>query len=182
MNMMNIKYLNYNDYVNKVQKLNIDYWNNSYLKRWDYISVVIDILKTLEPNRVLELGSYKINLTNISDNMDLSIDNIDMNNINNINYIRNATNLPYHEISDKYYDVFVSLQVFEHLKDKQCEVFKEVQRISKYAILSFPYKWTNPKDITHYNLDETVFSKWTNYKHPIDIKYINNRIIYVFKF
>ncbi len=42
-------------------------------------------------------------------------------------------------IDDKAYDLFIALQVWEHLERKQKEAFEEVMRTSKAAILSFPY-------------------------------------------
>lgn len=58
----------------------------------------------------------------------------------NIRYLHDATITPC-PIEDKAYDLLIALQVWEHLEGKQQDVFKEVMRVSKMAILSFPYKW-----------------------------------------
>ena len=165
--------------------MNDEYWDQTVNGRWIYMSIVINELKIINPNTVLELGAYKINLTDVSDNMDLNINFIDKDNFNNRKYIQDASTLPY-DIADKYYDVFIGLQVFEHLNN-QSEIFKEIERISKYAILSFPYKWDSPDDILHHNLDHDVFKKWTNNKKPYRVRYINDpisrkRVIYMIKF
>lgn len=176
-----IEFLDQTLFINKIEKLNEKYWNNSYKTRWNYMSKVIDELKNIDINRSLEIGAYKINLINISDNMDLNIKNIDPDNINNINYIQDATKLPWN-IKDKYYDIVIALQVFEHLNDKQSEIFKEITRISKNIILSFPYKWQDKNDIIHYNLDENIFNKWTNNIKPNKKIIIENRMIYIYNF
>lgn len=187
MNINHIEYLNKNTLIKKVEKINDEYWNKTFLGRWKYIDVVIKELKIINPQKILELGAYKINLTNISDNMDLKLDYIDSDNIDNKKYILDAINLPWN-IEGKYYDVFIGLQVFEHFKNnKQYDVFNEIMRISKYAILSFPYKWNKPEDLSHHNIDDEIIKKWTNNKTPEKIIYINTpkqrkRVIYIFKF
>lgn len=184
--MMNIKYLNRTALIKKVEKINDDYWNHTWEGRWKYMYLVTKELKLINPDTIIELGAYKINLTSISDNMDLNKEFIDVNNLNNKTYIQDAIILPW-DIKDKYYDVFVGLQVFEHLGDKQSDVFKEVERISKYAILSFPYKWNTPNDIIHYNIDDKKIKEWTNNIKPEKIIYINypkvrRRVICIYKF
>lgn len=171
-----IKFLNKESFINKVKILNELYWNNSYENRWNYISKVIEELKNIDVKKSLEIGAYKINLINISDNMDIRIKNVDIDNIDNKNYIQDATKLPW-DIEDKYYDVVIALQVFEHLNNKQLFVFNEIERISNNAILSFPYKWLDINDITHYNLDEEIFKKWTNNMEPIKKILVGNRMI-----
>lgn len=180
--MSNIKYLTKEILFDKVKRLNSPYWNISYNKRWDYMSIAVDELKKIKPKSVLELGAYKINLTSLSDNMDKRIDNIDIDNIKNMNYIQDSTDVPWN-IPDKYYDVFVALQVFEHLKGKQAEVFSEVMRTSKWAILSFPFLWEDPKDVTHYNITTEKIKGWTKNMKPENVIYSSNkkrRVIYVF--
>lgn len=176
-----IEFLSNTSLIKKVEKVNEIYWNKTYTKRWNYISKVIEELKNINIKTSLEIGAYKINLINISDNMDLNMKNIDIDNINNKIYIQDATKLPY-DISNKYYDVVIALQVFEHLKDKQSEVFNEIIRISNAAVLSFPYKWSDINDKTHYNLDDEIFKKWTNNIEPIKKILVQNRMIYIFKF
>jgi len=193
---MNIKYLNRTAFKAKVQKINDDYWNRTWEGRWKYMHPVIKEIPSLKPVsivqlgnnfKILELGAYKINLTNISDNMDLEYDFIDPDNRNNKMYIQDAINLPWN-IENKYYDVFIALQVFEHFEnEKQSEVFKEVMRVSKNAILSFPYKWNKPDDLIHHMIDDYTIKRWTNGVTPEKVIYINvpkrrRRVIYVFKF
>jgi hypothetical protein len=88
--------------------------------------------------------------------------------------------LPYN-IPDKHYDCVVALQVFEHLGTSQTDVFQEIQRISDWAILSFPYKWNRPGNI-HHGIDEKIIAGWTDNYLPKTIKKIDNRIVYAYDF
>ena len=158
-------YLNYESYCNKVKKVNDEYWNRSYPARWEYIEPVISELKTISPKTAIELGSYKISLMDFSDNMGLDQNFFDQDNINNENYIFDARKTPW-PIEDKKYDVFIALQVLEHLNPNQSQVFDEIKRISKSCILTLPYLWNSPKDITHHNVTDEVINGWTNQHVP----------------
>ena len=57
--------------------------------------------------------------------------------------IHDATVAPW-PVADKAYDLFVALQVFEHLGDEQPQTFAEVRRVAKHAILSLPIDWEMP--------------------------------------
>lgn len=187
MNTENIKYLNRTGLQKRVGKLNDDYWVRSWHGRWKYMWPVINEMRIINPATILEIGAYKINLTNISDNIDLKYKFIDKNNLNNKVYIQDATTLPW-DMPDKYYDVVVALQVFEHFKNNmQNEVFKEIMRVSKSAILSFPYLWNKPRDKMHHMITKETIDKWTCSIIPEKIIEINfpikrRRIIYIFKF
>ena len=72
------------------------------------------------------------------------------------------------------------MQVWEHLKGKQNEAFNVVSSISKWAILSFPYKWAKTGSYGHIN--KLVISKWSkSYKSFIKSRRVRSRIIYLFK-
>lgn len=182
---MNKKFLDKNDFIKKVEELQNSYWTKTFRDRWKYISPVIDELKKINPSSMLEIGAYQINLSSISDNMDLKEENIDLHNLNNKKYIQDATNLPW-KISDKKYDCVLALQVFEHLKGKQLGVFNEIRRISQAAILSFPYLWDIPGNC-HHMIDKNIISEWTNNMTPKKIISLGpnsprQRIIYIFEF
>lgn len=63
--------------------------------------------------------------------------------------LHDATEKPW-PVGDKQYAMFTALQVWEHLGNKQSRAFREVMRISKSAVLSFPYKWKCPKTNANY--------------------------------
>ena len=124
------------------------YWKN----RWvSYLKDVAELTLKLNPKKVLEIGSFELPLCLESDTMDI---------IGEPTYFHDATNVPY-PIPDKYYDLVISTQVWEHLGTGQREAFKEVKRISKAAIFTFPYLWKNPEDVIHFNIDKRKINFWT---------------------
>ena len=180
-------YLTKEKYFEKI-KSSHGYWKKAQ-RRWEYFEYVINFLKENKLEKILELGSFGINLTSKSDNMDLNIKFIDKDNINNKIYLQDAKNIPY-DIRDKYYDAFIALQVFEHLGESQSLVFNEIKRTSKCAILSFPYKWNCPGDVSHHMITKEKIKEWTNNEIPYKIKYFFDynkkilliRVVYIFKF
>ena len=73
--------------------------------------------------------------------------------------VHDATQEPW-PFEDKSYDLFVALQVFEHLGDRQPEAFREVRRIARNAILSLPIDWEmdDPTNCHHRIPNERVLS------------------------
>lgn len=140
--------------------------------RWEYWDIVIEYLKIIGPETCLELGSKGYPLFKNADTMG-------KNKIEDPTFLWNATNFPWP--IDKKYDVFVALQVWEHLNNYQEQAFKEVSRISEWAILSFPYKWKS--ETSHGKITKSKISKWTNNIKPfIKPRIIRSRIIYLFNF
>jgi len=159
------RFLNYKNYVDKVNELNDEYWNKSFEGRWVYMEPVIKELEIMSPESAIELGSYKISLMSFSDNMGLDEKYFDPNNLNNNNYVFDARTTPW-PIEDKQYDVFVALQVLEHLSPNQSDVFREIKRISKKCILTLPYLWNAPGDRNHHNITDEIINGWTNQEKP----------------
>jgi len=166
---------------------NLNNTDEYYKSRWDYFSKVIDILKNEQFNSALEIGAYKKSIINNCDMMDY-IDRSDQKGFPKIKYIHDATNIPW-PIKDKQYDLIIALQVWEHLYQnpktlegpKQKEAFRELQRTSNMAILSFPLNWNLPGDC-HHGISEEKISQWTNNVKPHTKLKVNSRIIYFFKF
>ena len=73
--------------------------------------------------------------------------------------IFDATVTPW-PVDDKSYDLFMALQVFEHLADRQREAFLEVRRIARHAIISLPIDWemADPRNCHHRISNERVLS------------------------
>jgi hypothetical protein len=142
-------------------------------------------LTRIAPNTALELGTNRISLMNFSDCMDMDEKYIDPENTTNKVFLIDATKTPW-PIADKQYDVFVALQVMEHLSPAQSLVFSEIQRIARYAILSFPYKWNTPHNLSHHNIGEELIRKWTNHYPPYKIMFSGVgkkcRVVYCFRF
>lgn len=169
------------NYLSKVKKLNIRYWNNSTEVRWNYMKDVINELNNIRPNSGIEIGTNMISLMDGSDSIALEIETVDPDNINNNNYIMDARNVPWN-IENKKYDVFVGLQVFEHLSPNQSEIFKEIERISKYCILTVPYMWDCPNDVEHHMITDDIISKWTLGYKPYRKSINSGRLMICFKF
>lgn len=170
---------------------------NYYEGRWAYFSEVIKIIQeNKDVSKVLELGpSFRTIVKNcdIMVKPDNDVWGRPEKYVKKV-YEHDATLVPW-LIKDKEYDLFIALQVWEHLKDKQKKAFKEVMRISKMAILSFPYMWDCPKDNAnypeHHMISEEIIREWTLGVEPdkiIKIPRTGNkvskgpRIIYFWKF
>ena len=99
--------------------------------------------------------------------------------------IHDATQAPW-PVDDKAYDLFVALQVFEHLRDRQPEAFLEVRRIARHAIISLPIDWEmdDPRNCHHQISNERVLS-WFAPIVPTRVVEGNGgkrrRLIYVFE-
>ena len=67
------------------------------------------------------------------------------------------------------------------LGPRQQEAFAEVMRISKNALLSFPYKWNQPGNV-HHGIDENKINVWTLGVEPKKVEKSGTRILYLFNF
>lgn len=149
-------------YLTLEDTLNIDdkYYNR---RRWNvyYEDMINELKKFSNINTVLEMGPYKAPFIENSD----IIDKKDYSEyfpfkINKV-IIHNCSIVPY-PIEDKKYDLVIASQVLEHLgyTGQQVDIFKELARISKKAIISLPYKWFRPLMRGHHMIDENVFDVW----------------------
>jgi len=62
---------------------------------------------------------------------------------------------------NKKYDLFIGLQVLEHLQDKT-KAFAEIRKIADHAVISIPYMWkcSTPGDC-HNQLNEQHMKDWS---------------------
>lgn len=146
-----------------------------YTHRWLYIKKVLEIIKKSQPQSILELGPYNLRIDTESDTMDND------ETLHNITILHDATVVPW-PIKDKSYDMFLGLQVLEHLNGQQERVFQEIKRISNEAIITLPYKWTEDTDDSHNGIDEKVIAKWTRNEKEEEIYYAQKWILYHYKF
>lgn len=132
-----------------------------YLKRrWRYYREAMAMARRLAPRRVLEVGCAYTPLFPGSDRLDTNAQF-------NPTVLHDATVTPW-PIPDQSYDLVVALQVWEHLGDRQVEAFAELPRISRYAILSLPYKWRRRSNPSHSDIDDAVVSRWTGGLVPLE--------------
>ena len=169
-------YLTHETFLKKVDESGSKYWREGKNYRWQYMEYVINNLKQICPNdsKLIEAGTSGMPLSDRS-----YLYEYPKRDLNVIPYLRHSDRI----IQDKTFDAFVALQVWEHL-DNQERAFKEVMRISKSAILSFPYKWPKGKghDKRHIGIDGKKIERWTCGIRPVSIKIINHRAIYIWKF
>jgi hypothetical protein len=99
--------------------------------------------------------------------------------------IHNATVAPWPP-ADRSYDLFVALQVFEHLGTGQATAFEEVRRVARHAIVSLPIDWEmdDPRNCHHRLSREKVlgwFAPVTPTRIIIGNRGRRTRLIYVFE-
>ena len=96
-----------------------------------------------------------------------------------------ATVVPW-PVADKQFDLFLALQVFEHLKDRQQDAFLEVRRIARHAILSLPIDWVmdDPRNCHHMISEERALSWFAPVVPTRRVEHQTGRrkrVIYVFE-
>ncbi len=141
-----------------------------YEGRWNYISKIIaQLMKLDDVNSVLEFGPYKLPYVRGSDIIDETDECKDEYPIEIGNFIEYDCSLFPLPIEDKSYDLVIACQVIEHLgiEGQQAKFFNEMERISKKAIISLPYKWFRPFFRDHHMIDENVITYWSNNRKPI---------------
>ena len=138
------------------------YWARSLDSRWPYIEGAIEIYNKVRPSSVLELGSAGLPIIHGSTSMDRNF---------NPDILWDATDCPW-PIAAKKFDMFIGLQVFEHLEGRQVEAFKEVKRIANHAVLSLPFEWTRGTPC-HQGIDMEVIHEWTGQPGPDSVRYFH---------
>ena len=89
-------------------------------------------------------------------------------------------------VEDGAYDLFVALQVFEHLGNNQNVAFQEVRRVARHALISVPIDWEmdDPTNCHHRISEERALS-WFQPVVPTRVEVGNTgprkRLIYVFE-
>lgn len=150
---------------------------NYYKDRWEYLEKAAAMAVKERPESVLELGAHLLPLFKKSDVLDIK------QNIPRLTFQHDLSRVPW-PIKDKSYDMVMALQVWEHLDGAQEAAFREVMRVSRGAVLSFPYLWNKPGDI-HHGIDKAIIARWTLHHPPeetMEVGSRNPRIIYRFRF
>jgi methyltransferase family protein len=99
--------------------------------------------------------------------------------------VHDATRAPW-PIGDGQYDLFVALQVFEHLGTAQNAAFREVCRVARHALISVPIDWEmdDPRNCHHRISHERALT-WFLPHRPTRVEVGNpgsrKRLIYVFE-
>ncbi|MCK5740529.1 class I SAM-dependent methyltransferase [bacterium] len=137
-----------------------------YAGRWAYFSEVVKIVGRLPVQRTLEIGP---GLLPIVKDADLMLSPLEdpfgiPKTFTGARIVHDATASPW-PLENNQYDLVIALQVFEHLDNKQSRAFREIMRVSRRAILSFPYMWTGglekPSHRAHRDIDRQLIFDWT---------------------
>jgi SAM-dependent methyltransferase len=136
------------------QKFKDNYWKH----RWaSYLKQVYEFtLKLNIATPILEIGCNGIPLFENSHTVDKkSLDN----------YPTFKFNITKQwPLKDKSYDLVIACQVWEHLKGEQLIAFRELKRVCKTAIFTFPYLWIKKwKENTpwHLHITQDQINEWT---------------------
>lgn len=121
-----------------------------YARRWGYFRLALQFAGS--PSSVLELGPHRLPLFPAGDTMDRKAELLPT-------YRHDASVTPWPV--EQHYDLFIGLQVWEHLGASQAMAFWEVMRVADRAVLSFPYRWDCPADLIHHGIDDAVIGRWT---------------------
>jgi len=158
-----------------------------YRARWNYMAAAADeagrLIEGGHLRSAIELGPHIQPLIVGADVMDLRA-NDELVSYGQV-VVHDATKVPW-PIEDRRYDLFVALQVFEHLKDKQPDAFREVRRVARNAIISLPIDWVmdDPTNCHHMLSNERALS-WFAPVVPDRVVVGNGgrkkRLIYVFE-
>ena len=158
-----------------------------YSARTGYMTVAAgvagDLIDRHRLTSALELGPHLRPLIVGADVMDIASPK-DLESEGRV-IIHNATRDPW-PVDDRQYDLFVALQVFEHLGTGQGAAFREVRRVARHAIISLPIDWVmaDPKNCHHQLSSERALS-WFLPVVPTRVVVGNGgskkRLIYVFE-
>ena len=158
-----------------------------YKNRWSYQSMAgvlaEDLILRRDLRTALELGPHLRPLIVGADAMVLHLSS-DLRHEGQV-VEHDATVAPW-PVADKAYDLFVALQVFEHLVGRQTEAFQEVRRVARNAVISLPIDWQmkDPNNCHHMISEERALS-WFAPVVPTRIVLGNGgayrRLIFVFE-
>lgn len=135
-----------------------------YRGRWGYYAAAISILERENVREVLEIGPALVPLVPGSQTMQFHKASPHVR-VAAPTYLWDAGQTPW-PIGNKRYEAAIALQVWEHLQGRQQQAFAELRRVSRFAVLSFPYKWKETKEAAHHNITDETVAAWTLH-HPM---------------
>lgn len=149
---------------NDMKKADPSYYTKD---RWEYMQLAAIMASSLVPEKsgkVLELGIYHMPVVKNAVTMDID-------SAFNPKVIHDASKAPW-PFKDKEFDLFVGLQVLEHLGKSPTDIeakiraCREIKRVADYAIVSIPHLWTRTDD-WHRNLSQADLKIWMEGTLPI---------------
>lgn len=136
--------------------------------RWEYYKFVLSLLKDIEANKVLEIGSVGVKLIEESDELDYDVKAVWPT--FNPKYYHDLRNIPY-PIENDEYDLIICLRVLHHLHGKQKDVFDEFKRISNKLILAIPHERYGYDDVIEWSDGLSPTLLYACKKTPTNIYY-----------
>lgn len=144
------------------------YWENGGDHRWDaYLHKAVRLVRELRPGTVLEIGTNGVGIC-------VGSDTIGIDPKTKPTILHDITRAPWPCYS-KAYDLGIATQVWEHLRGGQQAAFTELQRVCRYAILSFPYMWESRVPDDHSGIDKARIDEWTNHHRYIEEYILGDR-------
>ena len=141
-----------------------------YEGRWKYFSEVIEQLEKLEDiHSVLEFGPFKLPFVKGEDIIDYTDKFVDMYPFEIGKFmVHDCSQFPI-PVEDNSYDLVIACQVLEHfgIDGEQVEFFNELERITRIAIVSLPYKWFRPNHRDHHMIDKNIIRTWSGNRKPV---------------
>lgn len=123
-----------------------------YGGRWIYIRKIAAILKDIKHMHTgMELGCHLFSV------MKKGL-TADINSKVNPDIVLNASVTPW-EFRDDCFDVLVALQVLEHIPERK-EVWAEVKRVARSAVVTLPFNWDCPSDTMHHGITDKTLDEW----------------------
>lgn len=136
-----MEYLTKQDYISIVSGFNAQskgHWSTITNERWDYYGRAIGLIKELglrDPSKIIEMGTMGISCVKGIDTIDYA-EQWDFPG-KQPTYLHDARQLPW-PITDKSYELFIALRVYQHLAPMQKECTIEAMRIAKKVIIVVP--------------------------------------------
>lgn len=139
--------------------------------RWGYTSIVIEKARSLDGVcRVLELGPGPMNRSIVDGADTMGVVNFEpLKGLEKGLTIQHDARVVPWPIPDKAYDLFLALQVFEHLKGRQREAFSEARRVARHIILTLPYQCKSRE----HRLNHDDYIRW--FGMPDDFRLVEKR-------
>jgi hypothetical protein len=141
--------------------------------RWAYYAPVVQYINEAGFASALELGPGRCPVAGNAVLMDIApcFDGLPLP------ILHDARETPW-PVEDNAVELFVALQVLEHLEGSQRDAWLEVERIAtRCAIISVPYRWKRGEHPGHDGITHETVRGWT-WRDPARVEVVSGRAIY----
>ncbi len=126
------------------KEFNIQVSKEHYSQDYDHLNrfisyyTQIDLVRSLKPNNVLEIGVGNKTVSNYLNNNGIKVDTCDFDKELNPDFVADIRDLPF---NDNSYDLIIAFEIIEHLPWEGVSIaLSELHRVSKkHVIISIPY-------------------------------------------